>query len=237
VTVEAGGTERVYLPLVLRHWPPRPEAPTLYGISNGGDGSYTVQWTSADRANAYVLQEAPKAAAPAGSDFATVYAGANTSYDVSGRGAGRYHYRVQARNSSGDSGWSNVESVDVLWEAEPNGADKDVRDANGPLVSGETYRGYPNDKDDYFFFELSGQTTVDVLVEDFAPTSSYGQLVLYGPAPEGQRGPLIANFGDPGHSSMALGPYSLGPGRYYIRVYTNEGHHSTSQPYRLTVTY
>jgi basic membrane protein A len=226
----------VYLPLVLRRWPPPPETPTLYGISNGGDGSYTVSWSALERATSYVLQEAAKATAPTEDDFSVVYDGSATSYDISDRGAGRYHYRVRARNGSGDSDWSNVERVDVLWEAEPNGQEKDPTGANGPLVSGETYRGYPNDEDDYFFFELSSQATVEVLVEQFAPTSSNGTVSLYGPASGGERGELIDYYGEPGDASMALGPHTLGPGTYYVRIYTAEDH-STSQAYRLTVTY
>ncbi len=236
VTEPTQGDIFVYLPLVLRRWPPPPETPTLYAISNGADGSYTVSWSTAARATSYVLQEAAKATTPAGSDFATVYAGANTSYDFNGRGAARYHYRVKARNSSGDSGWSNVERVDVLWETEPNGQEKDPTNANGPLVSGTTYRGYPNDPDDYFFFELSSQATVEVLVEQFAPTSSNGTVSLYGPAVGGKRGKLIDYYGEPGDASMALEPHTLGPGTYYVRVYT-AGNHSTTQAYRLTVTY
>lgn len=124
----------------------------------------------------------------------------------------------------------------LLWEIEPNGNGTDVKGANGPLVSRKTYRGYPNDQDDYFYFELSASATVNVLVEDFAPTSSYGDLLLYGPAPDDQRGPFIAHFGEREEPSMSLGPHTLGPGKYYVRVYT-AGDRSTTQAYRLTVTY
>ncbi len=236
VAKESGSAlEFVYLPLVVRSWPRPPETPALHAIQNpGGDGGYTVSWSTAERATSYVLQEAAQATAPTSGDFATVYNDTGTSHDVAGKGAGRYHYRVKARNSSGDSGWSNVEWVDVLWEAEDN--DDAPTQANGPLVSGKMYRGYPNDKNDYFYLELSSQATVEVVVEDFAPTSSHGDLLLYGPAAGGKRGEQVAQFGVRGRSTMSLGPLTLRPGRYHVRIYT-AGNRSTTEAYRLTVTY
>ena len=71
-------------------------------------------------------------------------------------------------------------------------------------------------------------------MEDFAPTSFYGTVVLYGPAIGDERGDYISHYGHPGERSMSLGPHSLEPGKYYVRVYTAE-HHSMTQPYRLTV--
>ena len=109
-------------------------------------------------------------------------------------------------------------------------------DAYGPLTPGRTYLAYPDDEEDYYYFELSGQATVNVSVTDFAPTSSNGTVMLYGPAVGDERGELIDYYGPPGHSSMPLGPHSLGGGKYYIRVYADKGH-STTQLYRLTVTY
>ena len=109
-------------------------------------------------------------------------------------------------------------------------------DAYGPLVSGRAYLAYPDDVEDYYYFVLSAPATVNVSVTDFAPTSSNGTVMLYGPATGSERGNLIDYYGPPGDSSMPLGPRSLGPGKYYVRVYTNQGH-STAQLYRLTVTY
>ena len=109
-------------------------------------------------------------------------------------------------------------------------------DAYGPLVSGKAYLAYPDDTDDYYCFVLSAPATVTVSVADFAPTSTNGTVMLYGPAVENERGNLIDYYGPPGDSSMSLGPHSLGPGKYYIRVNTAKGH-STTQLYRLTVTY
>lgn len=71
-----------------------------------------------------------------------------------------------------------------------------------------------------------------------APTSTKGQLLLYGPATGDGRGELIGQFGYPGYSSllMSLSPISLVPAKYYIREYTS-GSHSMNQLYSLPVTY
>ena len=108
--------------------------------------------------------------------------------------------------------------------------------ANGPLRSGREYYGYPDDSDDYYYFKLSARATVNVSVTDFAPTSSNGAVALYGPTAGYERGERIDYYGEPGHSSMVLGSHSLGAGKYYVQVYTAQAH-STTQLYRLTVTY
>jgi hypothetical protein len=108
--------------------------------------------------------------------------------------------------------------------------------AYGPLASGPTYLAYPDDAEDYYYFTLSATATTFVTVTNFAPTSSYGTVVLYGPAGD-ERGAYIAHYGKGGYSSMVLGPHLLGAGRYHVRVYTREGHYSATQPYTLTVTY
>jgi uncharacterized repeat protein (TIGR01451 family) len=110
--------------------------------------------------------------------------------------------------------------------------------AYGPLTSGQTYLAYPDDEDDYYYFELSSAATVNIRVENFAPTSTYGDLLLYGPATGDDRGPRITYYGQPGHSSMVLEPQSLEPGKYYIRVYVaDSSHYSTSRLYTLTVSH
>ena len=109
-------------------------------------------------------------------------------------------------------------------------------DAYGPLVSGKAYLAYPDDVEDYYYFVLSAPATVNVSVTDFAPTSSNGTVMLYGPAVGDERGPRIDYYGPLDQSSMSLGPHSLGSGKYYVRVNTAQGY-STTQLYRLTVTY
>jgi len=108
--------------------------------------------------------------------------------------------------------------------------------AYGPLAMCQIYQAYPDDTDDYYCFELSAQAMVNINVENFAPTSSNGTVALYGPAVGDERGEQIDYYGELAHSSMSLGPHSLRPGKYYIRVYTASSH-STTQLYSLTVNY
>jgi hypothetical protein len=103
------------------------------------------------------------------------------------------------------------------------------------LASGQTYLAYPDDAEDYYYFTLPATATMTVTVTDFAPTSSNGTVALYGPAVGDQRGPYIAHYGEDGRWSMYL-EESLGPGKYYIRVYTAK-EHSTQQLYSLTMAY
>jgi len=109
-------------------------------------------------------------------------------------------------------------------------------DAYGPLVSDRTYLAYPNDTDDYYYLVLTTSATVTVSVTDFAPTSTNGTVMLYGPVVGDEQGNLIDYYGPRDHSSMSLGPHSLGPGKYYVRVRTAQSY-STTQLYRLAVTY
>jgi hypothetical protein len=103
----------VYLPLVVRNWPPLPDAPVLNAISNAdGDGNYTVSWGAANLANTYTLQEDDNASF---SSPATVYGpGTNLSWNATGKAVGTYYYRVKASNNNGDSPWSNTQSATVL---------------------------------------------------------------------------------------------------------------------------
>lgn len=102
---------RTYLPLVMKRWPPIPDIPMLNAIDNSdNDGNYTVSWQPAYLADVYILQEATN------TDFsgaATRYYGSGTSWMATNKPLGTYYYRVKARNSWGDSGWSNVQQAVV----------------------------------------------------------------------------------------------------------------------------
>lgn len=101
----------IYLPLVVRRYPPIPYPPTLNAIANSdGDGAYAVSWSAADLASTYELQEATNSAF---SGATIVYSGASTSWNASGKGGGTYYYRVRGENSYGYGAWSNVQSVRV----------------------------------------------------------------------------------------------------------------------------
>ncbi len=101
----------IYLPLVIRRYPPVPYTPTLNAISNSdGDGAYVVSWSVADLASTYQLQEATNSAF---SGATVVYSGASTSWSASGKTGGTYYYRVRGYNTYGYGSWSNVQSARV----------------------------------------------------------------------------------------------------------------------------
>jgi len=104
---------QIYLPLVVKRWPPIPYTPSLNSVSNSDqDNYYTVSWTSADLAQTYILEEAMS------SNFSgarVVYQGSSLSWSVPspGKTPGNYYYRVKAHNSWGDSPWSNARVVTI----------------------------------------------------------------------------------------------------------------------------
>lgn len=123
----------VALPLVLHDVGPVTDIPTLYPIHNpDGDGDYTVSWSEVARASAYTLQEDDN---PEFSSPRERYSGASTSRSISGQGLGTYYYRVNASNSFGSTGWSNIESVSVTVEPSCPG--------NAGTWSGSTDQGLP----------------------------------------------------------------------------------------------
>ncbi len=91
--------------------PPPPDTPVLFPIDNrDGDGSYLVDWEDAAGASTYTLQEDddPTFASP------TVrYTGPDSQIYVANQPAGTWHYRVRATNQSGESAWSDSQSVTV----------------------------------------------------------------------------------------------------------------------------
>lgn len=221
---------QLYLPLAIRGWPPVPEVPALHPIDNSaGLGTYPVTWDTAARAETYILEEAKASAF----DLSwQIYAGPATNHLVSGQGAARYYYRVKARNSWGDSGWSDVEQVDVLWEAEPN--DDGLTQANGPIVSGLTYSGtftQAADLQDYFYFDLSASGSVELDLTNIASGENY-DLVLRDASLE----TVVGYSALPGNANEHIPATPLPAGRYYIQVYHFSGL-GTDQPYHLRVVY
>lgn len=89
----------------------KPDAPTLYAISNpNGDSDYTVDWSDVTGAISYTLQEDDNTSF---TNPITIYNGSDSQYSVSGQTVGTWYYQVKASNSAGDSEWSNVESTSV----------------------------------------------------------------------------------------------------------------------------
>jgi Zn-dependent metalloprotease len=125
----AAPSHAIYLPLVMKRWPPIPDTPVLNAISNaGGGGNYTVSWSSSSLATSYTLQEANNSSF---TGAVTAYSGSSTSTSITGKAVGTYWYRVKASNSWGDSGWSNVQSVTV----QPSGPSGVI---NGDFENGST---------------------------------------------------------------------------------------------------
>jgi uncharacterized repeat protein (TIGR01451 family) len=99
--------------------------------------------------------------------------------------------------------------------------------AFGPLEPGESYKAYPDDLDDYFFIVLTNFATVGVDVTNY---QAEGQLLLYD---EGRERKGHDGGGGP---TLRIGPITLPPGKYYIRVYTSSGY-NTNHLYTLKVSY
>ena len=105
------GGSKLFLPIVMKRWPPIPDTPVLNAVGSSGGGNYTVSWNAAYLADTYTLQEDDNSSF---SSPTTVYGpGASLSWNASSKPVGTYYYRVKATNSYGDSGWSNVQSVTV----------------------------------------------------------------------------------------------------------------------------
>jgi hypothetical protein len=125
-----GAVSHIYLPLVMKNYPPLPDVPTLYAINNSdGDGNYTVSWNTSSGATGYTLQEANNASF---TGAMSVYSGSGTSTSITGKPTGTYYYRVNASNTYGSSGWSNIQSVTVAPPSNPiqNGDFENGRDGS-----------------------------------------------------------------------------------------------------------
>jgi len=220
---------RICLPLILRNWPPPLNMPVLQPIDNtGGDGAYTVNWSAVSMADAYILQEATRSSF---GDATTIYTGPATHKDVTGRGAARYYYRVQAHSASSSSPWSNPRWVDVLWEAEPN--DNGQTEANGPIVSGLTYYGlFPIEADvkDYFYFDLPVARPVELWLTNIPPGHDYDLVLRKLDLTE------IARSDNSGNADEHILSNFLQTGRYLVQVY-RQSKPGSQQEYHLRVVY
>ena len=181
----------VYLPIVLRSYGAgggAPAAPTLNSISNpDGDGNYTVSWSAPSGATGYTLQEDDNASFTSPT---TAYSGAATSTNISGKGPGTYYYRVNASNSYGTSGWSNVQSVVVAGPSGPT---------PGFWQEDNTY-GCPGCSEFYV-------TSDSAYVDDFAiyvSVSGCGSYKITHTTPE----PITSNHFSFGTSYYASGTFS-----------------------------
>ena len=123
----------IYLPLVMRRYPPTPDTPVLNPINNPDGGkSYSVSWGIAYLANTYVLQEDDNVSF---SNPTQRYSGSGTTWNATGKSPGTYYYRVKASNTWGDSTWSNIQKVKVL----PPMAEVYVKNDTGGSLCYEVY--------------------------------------------------------------------------------------------------
>jgi hypothetical protein len=181
-----------------------------------------VRWSAAARAASYVLERATSSNF---GDAIEVYAAPGTSYDAASAGIATYHYRVKARNAWGDSDWSNVQTVEVRWEREPNG---EAVDATGPMQPGpHYYGGLANvaDVQDYFYFELTTSRNVELWLTNMAPGQDFN-LVL-----RDANLNMLGYSGAVGNADEHIPSAPLPAGRYYVQVRRFTG--DSGQPYHL----
>jgi hypothetical protein len=105
--------------------------------------------------------------------------------------------------------------------------------AYGPLKPGRAYSAYPDDRNDYYYLELSNAGSVAIQVIDYFED---GQLVLRDP--NDLEHPLGSDYETPsGDGEMNVNRLSLPAGRYCVQVYTADGHYQSSTRYTLTLSY
>ena len=229
---------KVNFPLIMCCSPCITLTPTLDPIlPPGRDAVYTVSWynTIPCLNPTYTVQEDIDGSFPNPSE---VYEGPDASHSVNDRGATRRYYRVKVRNDCGESDWSNVESVDVLWEAEPNnGCLPDLAvEANGPLASGITYSGTLRttsvaDTNDCFYFDKDARNTIDMKLTNI-PLGCDFDLQLR----DSDRDLVAESLHSGNTDEHILIEGFNGIGRYYVRVRYYQGE-ECSQPYNLWVRY
>jgi len=223
---------RLCLPLVLRCWPP---TPALYPIGNDDiNGSYDVCWhycgNNVTPPGSYsVLEEDTDINFPSPT---VVYSGTDTCVSISGRDAGQYYYRVEARGSWGRSGWSNKESVGTWWEREPNNSCPNQ--VNGPIVSGVTYAGTftsTTDLKDYFYFTMTNSHSIDLWLTDIPSGCDYDLALRDATCA------LVDEYysNKPGNANEYVHTAALPAGRYHIQAYYYTP--GCLQPYHLRAVY
>jgi len=110
------GTRFVYLPLIMKRYPPVPYAPTLALPSNDTYGNYQLSWTySPDtdpfKPTSYTFQEATDASFTTPTE--ETFPSTTLSRSYSNKAVGTYYYRVRGHNTYGAGPWSNVQTVVV----------------------------------------------------------------------------------------------------------------------------
>jgi hypothetical protein len=119
----------------------------------------------------------------------------------------------------------------VGWESEPN--NEAQTQANGPILSGLTYKGYFHngaDLKDYFYFDLASSRSVELWLGNIGAGHDYDLVLRDGALKEVGRS--ASRESPTEHILTGV----LSAGRYYVQVY-NYGRTGSSQPYHLRVVY
>lgn len=109
-------------------------------------------------------------------------------------------------------------------ESEPN---DDWDQGNGPLLHNRDYWGYPDDRADWYYYDVLGTRNVVISLDDI--TGADPQLTLYYQA--GNPEDRVDYSPNPPYMISHLSP----PGRYYVRVYVN-GDFNTMTQYQLRIS-
>jgi len=222
------GIAKIYLPLVLRNWPPMSQ---VHPIDNADiDGDYDVCWSdAAPPGYHYVLEESTNSACTGATP---VYTDTNTCYSVTDKAAGWYYYQVRVCDGSQCFWPSNCEGVGAWWEREPNNG---CSQANGPIRSGSTYSGTfttAADTRDYFSFDLNDTPrSVELWLTNIPPGCDY-DVALCGADCEVVDDCYSNEYGNANeHVRCNLSQ----TGTYKVRVYYYVT--GCSEPYHLRVVY
>ncbi|MGC9394694.1 MAG: hypothetical protein ACP5J4_07545 [Anaerolineae bacterium] len=110
------GTRYVYLPLLMRRYPPIPYPPTLTLPSNDTYGNYQLSWsytpaTDPYKPTSYTFQEATNASFTSPTEL--TFPATTLSQLYTDKAVGTYYYRVRGNNDYGAGSWSNVQTVIV----------------------------------------------------------------------------------------------------------------------------
>lgn len=122
---------------------------------------------------------------------------------------------------------SPTSTPDPTFESEPNNS---AATADGPLASGVTYRGHPNDAYDLFFFETTGSGPITVRLDGHTGLGVQLQLFWQNTTVENRVAYDVSapyEIQDPGNR---------GAGKYFIYIYS-AGNYNTATEYTLRVAF
>lgn len=122
-----------------------------------------------------------------------------------------------------------VDYFEGPWEAEPNDS---AAQANGPIISGQTYNGTmssSNDANDYFSFSLSKPANVILDLTNIPSGCDY-DLTLRNESLD-----TVRHSGEIGNKDEHINT-SLDAGIYYIQIH-NTGQTGSNETYHLTASY